>query len=135
MSTISTLEKPIHIQSVPILTQLSKRKTNFNAAKGVGISRPKLGELNSRTRRFKTCFDSHECHMLKINVQLCILLLLHLFSSVHIGPYNCFFSSMNKSKLNLKMNFIWRKRRINFDSVYQIVYVRIVRSSSDSLSL
>ena len=49
----------------------------------------------------------HECHMLKINVQLCILLLLHhFFSSVYIGPYNCFFSSMNKSKLNLKLYLV-----------------------------
>ena len=99
-----------------------------------------VGKTQQKTRKLHFKFPlpkmtPHECHMLKINVQLCILLLLHLFSSVHIGPYNCFFSSMNKSKLNLKMNFIWRKRRINFDSVYQIVYAQIVRSSSDSLSL
>ena len=100
----------------------------------------RLGKLNKKLANYTSSsqyrkMTPHECHMLKINVQLCILLLLHLFSSVHIGPYNCFFSSMNKSKLNLKMNFIWWKRRINFDSVYRIVYAQIVRSSSDSLSL
>merc|ERR1712176_1624793 len=62
-----------------------------------------VGKTQQKTRKLHFKFPlpkmtPHECHMLKINVQLCILLLLHLFSSVHIGPYNCFFSSMNKSK-------------------------------------
>ena len=71
----------------------------------VGKTQQKLANYTSSSQYRK--MTPHECHMLKINVQLCILLLLHLFSSVHIGPYNCFFSSMNKSKLNLKMIFIW----------------------------